>query len=124
LLISPIPPPAQSFNQDEFCVAVTDIARRMNDRKGKWLDRSTRYDGIVVDCAAKTLTVTRFLNTDPQSMRPGWKERKARAWSQAYCSDERWRSAIGAGWSIISSVAFRSKDQVSFTAECEGIETE
>jgi hypothetical protein len=125
VLMAVIPPtPAQSFNQDEFCVAVTDIARRMNDRKGEWLDRSTRYDGMVVDCAAKNLEVTRFLNTDPQSMRQGWKERKARAWNHAYCSDERWRSAIGAGWSIVSSVDFRSKDQLSFTAECEGEEME
>ena len=34
------PLPALPFDQDEFCVAVTDIAHRMNARKGRWLDRS------------------------------------------------------------------------------------
>ena len=32
------PLPALPFDQDEFCVAVTDIAHRMNVRKGRWLE--------------------------------------------------------------------------------------
>jgi hypothetical protein len=116
--------PALSFNQDEFCFAVTDIASRMNGRKGKWLDRSTRYDGVSVDCEAKTVKVKRFLNADPDSMRSGWKVRKARAWNHDFCSDERWRKAIDAGWTVISEVTFRSEDQLSFVAECEEVITE
>jgi hypothetical protein len=38
MLLTFVPPPALSFSEDEFCFAVTDIARRMNARKGKWLD--------------------------------------------------------------------------------------
>ena len=45
-----IPPPAVAFDQDEFCTTITDIVRRMNARVGRWLDRSTRHDGIEVDC--------------------------------------------------------------------------
>src|SRR6476619_7673212 len=63
------PAPALPFDQDEFCVAVTDVARRMNARRGKWLDRSTRHDGVEVDCDAKTLEAHRFLNTEQDSMR-------------------------------------------------------
>src|SRR5262245_38671219 len=112
LLVSLIPAPALSFNQDEFCFAVTDIASRMNARKGKWLDRSTRYDGVAVDCEAKTVEVARFLNTDPNSMRSGWKARKERSWNRDFCSNERWRKAIDAGWTIISMITFRSEDQL------------
>jgi len=121
MLVTLMPAPALSFNQDEFCLAVTDIASRMNARKGKWLDRSTRYDGLAVDCEAKTLEVRRFLNADPDSMRPGWKTRKQRAWKHDFCSDERWRKAIDAGWTIISVVTFRSEDQLSFIAQCEDV---
>jgi hypothetical protein len=124
ILVTFLPPPALSFNEDEFCFAVTDIAHRMNARKGKWLDRSTRYDGVVVDCAAKTLEVKRFLNADPDSMREGWKTRKERAWNRDFCSDERWRKAIRAGWTIVSIVTFSSEERHSFIAECEQADTE
>ena len=124
MLVAFIPAPVLSFNQDEFCFAVTDIASRMNARKGKWLDRSTRYDGVTVDCEAKTLEVKRFLNADPDSMRSSWKTRKKRAWNRDFCADERWRKAIDAGWTIISVVTFRSEDQLSFIAECEEMVTE
>jgi len=120
LVLMPIP--ALSFDEDEFCIAVTDAARRMNARKGRWLDRSTRYDGVLVDCEAKTLEAKRFLNADPDSMREGWKTRKELEWNYAYCSDERWRKAIDAGWNIISTLTFRSNDQLSFVAECEMVD--
>jgi hypothetical protein len=114
-----IPPPALAFEQGEFCVAVTDIARRMNARRGKWLDRSTRHDGVVVDCELKTLEAKRFLNADPDAMREGWKTRKEGEWNSAYCNDEPWREPIENGWSIISTLTFQTGDQVSFVAQCE-----
>jgi hypothetical protein len=124
MLVVFIPPPALPFNEDEFCFAVSDIARRLNARKSKWLDRSTRYDGVAVDCAAKTLEVKRFVNADLDSMREGWRTRKERAWSHDFCSDERWRKAIHAGWAVVSIVTFRSEERLSFIAECERGETE
>jgi hypothetical protein len=124
MLVTLVPPPVLSFDQDEFCLAITDIATRLNGRKGKWLDRSTRYDGVLVDCEAKTLEVKRFLNADPDSMRAGWKIRKERAWSRDFCSEQLWRKAIDAGWTIISTVTFRSEDQLSFMADCDEIATE
>jgi hypothetical protein len=75
------PLPAFPFDQDEFCVAVTDIAQRMNARKGRWPDRTTRHDGVELDCEAKTLEVRRFLNADPDEMREGWEARKQREWN-------------------------------------------
>jgi hypothetical protein len=68
-----IPPPAWPFDQDEFCIAATEAARRMNARK--WLDRSTRHEGVEVDCESKALAAKRFLNTDPNAMREGWEAR-------------------------------------------------
>ena len=112
------PLPALPFDQDEFCVAVTDVARRMNARRGKWLDRSTRHDGVELDCEVKTLEVKRFVNADPNEMREGWEARKEREWNSRYCNNEAWREAIDNGWSIISTLTFRTGQQISFVAEC------
>jgi hypothetical protein len=112
------PLPALPFDQEQFCTAVTDIAHRMNARKGRWLDRSTRHDGVVLDCEAKTLEVKRFLNADPAEMRHGWEARKQRQWKARYCTDESWREAIDNGWTIISTLTFRTGEQLSFVAEC------
>jgi hypothetical protein len=113
-----IPPPALPFDQDEFCVAITDIVRRMNARKGRWLDRSTRHDGVELDCESKTLEAKRFVNADRGGMRQGWEERKEQEWNATYCNDEAWREAIDNGWSIFSTLTFRTGEQVSFVAEC------
>ena len=82
-----VAPPALPFDQDEFCFAVTEIAHRMNARKGRWLDRSTRYDGVAVDCEAKTFEARRFLNANPDAMRQGWEAQKQRQWNAA-CNDD------------------------------------
>ena len=112
------PLPALPFDQDEFCVAVSDIVRHTNARKGRWLDRSTRHDGFELDCDAKTLEAKRFVNADPDDMREGWEARKERQWNAAYCNDDSWREAVDNGWSIISTLTFRTGAQVSFVAEC------
>ena len=119
LTLTLAPLPALPFDQDEFCAAVTDIARRMNVRKGRWLDRSTRHDGVELDCDAKTLEAKRLVNADPDEMREGWQARKEREWNARYCADESWREAIDNGWSIVSTLTFRTGEQVSFVAECD-----
>jgi len=48
-----LPLPALGFDQDEFCTAVTDIARRMSARTGRWLDRSTRHVWGVADLTSR-----------------------------------------------------------------------
>jgi hypothetical protein len=80
------PAPALPFDHGEFCAAVTDVARRMNARSGRWLDRSTRYDGVELDCDAKILEAKRFVNADPDEMREGWESGKQREWNAHYCN--------------------------------------
>ena len=111
-------PPAVPFDQDEFCMAVTAIAHRLDARKGSWLDRSTRHDGVAVDCESKTVEIRRFIDVDPEAMWQGWEARKKRQWSAAYCSDESWRVAIANGWSILSMLTFRTGEQATFVATC------
>ena len=111
-------PPATAFDHEEFCAALTDIVARMNARNGRWLDRSTRYDGVELECESKTLEARRFVNASPDAMREGWEARKEQQWNAAYCSDEAYREAIDNGWSIISTLTFRTGEQVSFVAEC------
>ena len=118
ITLSLVPLPALAFDQDEFCFAVTDIAHRMNARKGRWLDRTTRYDGVDLDCEAKTLEAKRFMNADPGEMREGWEARKEQEWNARYCNDDSWREAIDNGWSIISTITFRTGAQMSFIADC------
>jgi len=113
-----IPLPVVAFDEDEFCTAVTDIARRMNARVGRWLDRSTRHDGVEVDCGLKTLETKRFLKANPDDMREGWEARKQRSWNAAYCNNGGWREAIDNGWSIISTLTFRTGETMSFVVEC------
>jgi len=113
-----VPLQASAFDQDEFCATVTDIAQRMNARADRWVDRSTRYDGVKVDCGSKTLEAKRFLKADPADMRTGWETRKERAWNAAYCNNQEWREAIDNGWSIISTLTFRTGASFSFVAEC------
>jgi len=113
-----LPLSALGFDQDEFCTAVTDIALRMNARAGRWLDQSTRHNGVEVNCGLKTLETKRFLKADRADMREGWEARKEREWSAAYCNNEAWREAIDNGWNIISTLEFRSGESVSFVAEC------
>ena len=108
--------PALPFDQDESWLAVTDIARRTNARAGRWLDRSTRHDGLRVDCASRTVEFRRFLDVDPDEMRPSWEARPARDWNNNYCD---WREAIDNGWKIVSAMTFRTGDQLSLVAECE-----
>ena len=111
--------PALPFDQDEFCDSVTEVAQRMNARRGRWLDRSTRQDGVMVECEAKTLEAKRFVNANPDDMREGWENRKQRQWNAAYCKHVSWREAIDNGWSIISTLTFRNGEQAVFVAECE-----
>jgi hypothetical protein len=119
IAIALVPLPAMPFDQDEFCAAVTEIASRINARKGRWLDRSTRHDGVELDCETKTLEVRRFVNAEPHEMRQGWATRKEREWKAHYCNHDAWRDAIDGGWSIISTFTFRTGEQISVVAECQ-----
>ena len=118
LTLTMAPLPAVAFDEVEFCTTVTDIARRMNARAGWWLDRSTRHDGVEVDCGLKTLEAKRFLKADPDDMREGWEARKQRAWNATYCNNQGWREAIDGGWNVISTITFRAGETVSFVAAC------
>ena len=113
------PVPALPFDHDEFCAALNDVASRMNARKGRWLDRSTRHDGVKLNCELQALELMRFVNAEVEEMRPGWEIRRQREWNAHYCNHESWREAIDAGWSIISTLTFRAGEQISFVAECQ-----
>ena len=108
------PLPALPFDQDEFCVAVSDIVRHTNARKGRWLDRSTRHDGVELDCDAKTLEAKRFVNADAGGLGSAQREAVERCLLQrsflARGDRQRLEHHLHA---IVSDGA-----QVSFVAEC------
>ena len=80
------PVPALPFDHDEFCAALNDVASRMNARKGRWLDRSTRHDGVKLNCELQALELMRFVNAEVEEMRPGWEIRSA----AARCGSRSW----------------------------------
>jgi hypothetical protein len=65
----------------------------------------------------KTLETKRFLKADPDDMREA-EARQQRAWNAGYCNNQAWREAINNGWSITSTVTFRTGETVLFVAEC------
>ena len=71
------------------------------------------------NCASRTVEFRRFLDVDPDEMRPSWEARQAGDWNNNYCESDDWREAIDNGWKIISAMTFRTGDQLSFVAECE-----
>ena len=120
ITVALMPAPALAFDEDEFCAAVTDVTGRMNARRGKWLDRNTRHDGVEVDCAAKTLEAKRFLNTEPDAMREGWEGRKQRQWNATYCnhpSPKTWKTRTAGASSRRSRFARASKCRLSWSAK-------
>ena len=118
LTLTMAPLPGVAFEEDAFCTAITDIAHRVNARAGRWLDRSTRHDGVEVDCKLKTLEAKRFIKANPDDMREGWEARQQRAWNATYCNNKGWREAIDDGWSVIAKMTFRAGETHSFVAEC------
>ena len=62
------------------------------------------------------LETKRFLKADPDDMRERREARQQRAWNATYCNNEAWREAIDNGWSITSTITFRTGETVSFVA--------
>ena len=58
-----------ALDNEQFCSAMSEIARLGNANAGKWIDRNTRDDGIEVVCRIRTVNYKRFIRSNPASAR-------------------------------------------------------
>ena len=52
-----------ALDNEQFCRAMSEIARLGNANAGIWIDRNTRDDGIEVICKIHTVNYKRFFSS-------------------------------------------------------------
>lgn len=113
------PSPSLSFDDNQFCQAMTEIGRAGNAHAGTWVDRHARHDGIDALCNFRTVHFKKFLNASASGLLGSWKERKKQEWNRIHCSNPIWREAIDNGWIISSTITTSAGEQVWFAATCK-----
>jgi hypothetical protein len=107
-----------ALDNEQFCRAMSEIARLGNANAGTWIDRNTRDDGIEVICKIHTVNYQRFFSSGLTGQGPGWRERKQREWNSTACSSVILRDAIEHGWIITSSITSADGERILLIATC------
>ena len=105
-----------ALDNEQFCSAMTEIARLGNANAGNWIDRNTRDDGIEVVCRIRTVNYKRFFRSNPAA--PDWRERRQREWNSTACSSALLREAIENGWIITTTITSMGSERVILIASC------
>lgn len=108
-----------ALDNEQFCRAMTEIARLGKSEVGRWLDRNTRDDGVDVLCAIRTINYKRFVAHGPGALGAGWRERKQAEWSSTACNSVLLRDAIDNGWIITSTITAATGERVLVIATCK-----
>ena len=110
--------PAQARDDERaYCLTLTHRAVQANAQAGKWLDRVTRHDGVVIECDDKRIEFRRFSSLAPNRAGDEWREHTEQAWRRTQCTDARSRQAINKGWTIRATYTMATGENVSFNAE-------
>ena len=105
-----------ALDNEQFCSAMSEIARLGNANAGNWIDRNTRDDGVEVVCRIRTVNYKRFIRSSPAA--PDWRDRKQREWNSTACSSVILRDAIENGWIITSSITSADGERILLIATC------
>ena len=105
-----------ALDNEQFCSAMSEIARLGNANAGTWIDRNTRDDGIEVVCRIRTVNYKRFFRSSPAA--PDWRERRQREWNSTACSSALLREAIENGWIITTTITSIGSERVILIASC------
>ena len=105
-----------ALDNEQFCTAMSEIARLGNANVGTWIDRNTRDDGIEVVCRIRTVNYRRFIRSSPAA--PDWRDRKQREWNSTACSSPLLREAIENGWIITTTLSAPGIERVILIASC------
>jgi hypothetical protein len=100
-----------------LCLELTHFAVGANAKAGRWLDRVTRHDGVVVACADKRVEFKRFTTID--RARDGWEEQKELELKRASCTNGIARRAMDGGWTILATYTLATGDDISVSADCD-----
>jgi hypothetical protein len=113
------PGPASSHDDGDkaFCLMLTHRAVRANAEAGRWLDRVTRDDGVVIECDDQTIEFRRFISVEPRVLGEDWEERKEREWKIDQCRNPQSRAAMQKGWTIRAAYTTATGEKVSISAE-------
>lgn len=119
MMVVAAPGPASSRDaaDNAFCMMLMDRAVRANTEAGRWLDRVTRHDGVVVECDDKRIEFRRFISVEPRVLGEDWEERKEQEWKIAHCRDPQSRAAMQKGWTIRAAYTTATGEKVSIAAE-------
>jgi hypothetical protein len=117
VLAAPGPASSHDDGDNAFCVMLTHRAVRINADAGRWLDRVTRHDGMVVECDGKRIEFRRFISVEPSVLGEDWEEHKEREWKIAHCRNPQSRAAMQKGWTIRAAYTTVTGEKVSITAE-------
>lgn len=105
-----------ALDNEQFCTAMSEIARLGNANAGTWINRTTRDDGIEVICRIRTVNYKRFIRSNPAA--PDWRSRKQREWDSTACSSPLLREAIENGWIITTTISAMGSERVILIASC------
>jgi len=105
-----------ALDNEQFCAAMSEIARLGKANVGTWLDRNTRDDGVEVVCRIRTVNYKRFVRSGPAA--PDWRDRKQREWNSTACSSGLLREAIENGWIITTTITAPGIERVILIASC------
>jgi hypothetical protein len=105
-----------ALDNEQFCTAMSEIARLGSANTGNWIDRNTRDDGIEVICRIRTVNYKRFIKSSPAA--PDWRDRKQREWNSTACSSPLLREAIESGWIITTTLSAPGIERMILIASC------
>ena len=110
---------ADDAKERALCLELTDYALRANAQAGKWIDRVTRHDGMVVACEDKKIELKRFMRVALETDRDAWRERQEVEFRQASCSNTLARRAMEEGWEVLATYTMATGRSISLSAECD-----
>jgi hypothetical protein len=105
-----------ALDNEQFCTAMSEIARLGKANVGTWIDRNTRDDGVEVICRIRTVNYRRFVKSNPAA--PDWRARKQREWNSTACSSPLLREAIENGWIITTTITVTGAERLILIASC------
>ena len=109
---------AQEFSDEQFCTESKAAEATLNAQGPQWVDKVTRQDGFIVDCAAKSVMYKKYVKLAASDMPQGWENDMQSAWNQYYCANDSIRAAIANGWTVTVDVTLADDTGRDMTVIC------
>jgi hypothetical protein len=107
--------PALAATDAEVCKFVKDTAAGFSGKGPHMVDKVTRAEKAVTDCAAKTADFTLSILLESSKLNPGWQDTLKSSWSKTICADKTLTEAVKGGWKV--GVTWTTSDKVAYHAD-------